>query len=66
MRDPARIDGVLEAIRRVWVEHPDMRLGQLLFNAVRLSERSDLYNIEDTVLIRKLEMLAERLRRPTT
>ena len=30
MRDPARIDRILEAIRARWKVTPDMRLGQLL------------------------------------
>lgn len=63
MRDPAQIDRVLAAVREVWVAHPDSRLGQLLVNAVRASDPdSDLFSIEDTVLIRKLAALAKRLR----
>ena len=63
MRDPARIDQVLAAVREVWVEHPDSRLGQLLVNAVRASEPdSDLFSVEDSVLVRKLAELATRLR----
>jgi hypothetical protein len=34
-RDPARIDQVLEVLRKVWAEFPDLRLGQLLVNAIR-------------------------------
>ena len=30
MRDPKRIDEMLEAISEVWKEHPDLRLGQLI------------------------------------
>jgi hypothetical protein len=63
MRDPAQIDQVLAAIREVWVQHPDSRLGQLLVNAVRASDpKSDLFSVEDTVLVRKLAALAKRLR----
>ena len=62
MRDPARIDQVLAAIREVWVQHPDSRLGQLRVNAVRVSDpSSDLFSVEDTVLVRKLAVLAKRL-----
>lgn len=65
MRDPARIDQVLAVVREVWVQHPDMRLGQLLVNAVRASDpASDLFSVEDTVLVRRLATLAECLRRP--
>jgi uncharacterized protein YihD (DUF1040 family) len=64
MRDPARIDQVLSVIREIWIEDPDLRLGQLLMNAARLSDpEADLFCIEDTVLVRKLETLAKRTRR---
>ncbi len=35
MRDPARIGPTLDTLREVWEENPDMRLGQLIYNAVR-------------------------------
>jgi hypothetical protein len=63
-RDPARIEQVLEVVRRIWAEFPDMRLGQLLINAVRRSEPCpELFSVEDTVLVRTLETLAKLLRR---
>jgi hypothetical protein len=31
-RDPARINVLIEQLRVVWEEHPEMRLGQLLVN----------------------------------
>jgi hypothetical protein len=61
MRDPERIDGVLAVIREVWKRYPDLRLGQLLVNAVQPSEPcSELYSVEDAPLVRKLESLVER------
>lgn len=63
-RDPARIDQVLAVLRKVWTEFPDQRLGQLVVNAVRPSEPCPAVSaIEDTALARKLEALAEQLRR---
>jgi hypothetical protein len=63
-RDPSRIDPVLQAIRKVWAEYPDMRLGQLLVNAIAPKEPcAELYSIEDMVLIRKLVKLADRLKK---
>ncbi len=60
MRDPARIDQILEILRTVWTQHPDMRLGQLVVNAVRPSTPCpEVFSIEDTVLARKLESLAK-------
>lgn len=32
MRDPARIDSIIEALREAWKQAPDERLGQLLDN----------------------------------
>ncbi len=32
MRDPARIDRIVELLRETWKASPDMRLGQLLVN----------------------------------
>jgi hypothetical protein len=62
-RDPGRIDQVLAVVRKVWGEFPDMRLGQLLVNAVRPAEPCpEMFSVEDTVLARRLETLAKRLR----
>lgn len=36
MRDPERIDAVIEALRTYWRAHPDERLGQIVMNAFRL------------------------------
>ncbi len=63
-RDPARIDQVLAALRKVWAEFPDLRLGQLLVNAVGPAEPCpEVFSVEDTVLVRRLEALAQRLRK---
>lgn len=58
MRDPNRIPIVLAAVERAWREHPDLRLGQVLTNAV-IHERPfaawrDLFIIEDDVLLQRL------------
>lgn len=52
MRDPARIDDVLELLRDVWTLEPDLRLGQLIYNAARMRdpELSDVFSIEDGTL----------------
>ena len=38
MRDPDRIDRILDLLREVWARHPDLRLGQLIVNAIRPPE----------------------------
>jgi hypothetical protein len=61
MRDPERIDRVLTVVRDVWRRYPDLRLGQLIVNAVQTEEPcSQVYSVEDAALVRKLESLAER------
>lgn len=50
-RDPHRIDPMVDALRRLWKRYPDMRLGQLVINA---AHPSDTYNIEDDVMLQKL------------
>jgi len=49
MRDPARIDEILDLLDRVWRLDPDLRLGQLIFNAARFKDPdiTDIYSIED-------------------
>lgn len=34
MRDPKRIDRILKLLRAYWTQYPDLRLGQILGNAV--------------------------------
>lgn len=48
MRDPKRINKCLRKIKEIWSKHPDLRLGQLIVNAV---PEIYLYHIEDDVLI---------------
>lgn len=54
MRDPNRIDKTLEEIGKIWKEYPDLRLGQLLLNAVR---DPALYYLEDKEIIKELKNL---------
>ncbi|MBN9122042.1 MAG: hypothetical protein J0I06_23355 [Planctomycetes bacterium] len=49
MRDPNRIDRVIEKLREVWKAHPDLRLGQLLVNVIRPSQPCpQIFGVEDT------------------
>lgn len=52
MRDPARIDRILEKLRAYWKKYPDMRLGQIVENAT--PEGEDVFNVEDDVVERLL------------
>lgn len=51
MRDSDRIPKILHEIERIWQAFPDLRLGQLLLNAVR---DPALYYIEDEELVHRL------------
>jgi uncharacterized protein YihD (DUF1040 family) len=63
MRDPNRIDPILEAIRAIWKQYPDFRLTQLLSNAAissKLWSDNDLYHLEDEKLLQALKKFAEK------
>jgi len=52
MRDPKRIDVVLQEISNIWHKYPDLRLGQLIGNVL---EGPALYYVEDDGLIQALK-----------
>lgn len=54
MRNPNRIDNILARIKVMWERYPDLRLGQLLSNAVG---EGWLYYVEDDSLIDEMEKL---------
>lgn len=64
MRDPNRIPEIMERIREVWEQEPDLRLGQLILNACRnkTSAWPDVFSVEDEVLLQGLEEYSERLK----
>lgn len=58
MRDPNRIPGILSLLSNIWHENPDLRLGQLICNAVK--EGKDPYYIEDEELIKILKSVYKK------
>ncbi len=48
MRDPKRIDEVLNTVKTVWEQYPDMRFGQLVVNVLGV----DPFYIEDDVILK--------------
>lgn len=54
MRDPNRIEDVLARLKVIWDKNPDLRLGQLICNAVPAEV---LYFAEDDELIEAVEEL---------
>ena len=62
MRDPRRIERMVLQLQEIWEKHPDMRLGQLIVNAVRPKEPCpEVYSIEDNVLEHRLDELSKLL-----
>jgi uncharacterized protein YihD (DUF1040 family) len=62
MRDPNRIDVILNRVRLVWKRYPDLRLAQIIVNAAKMTEYQDgsqsrIFYIEDDDLVRGIEML---------
>ncbi len=54
-RDPKRIRKILKEVGDIWETHTDLRLGQLLLNA--MTNGKDLYYVEDDELIKMLKHL---------
>lgn len=47
MRDAARIERILNKIKKVWNKYPDLRLGQLLTNVDTHFEQNIFYYEDD-------------------
>lgn len=45
MRDPKRIDRMLEILRKYWLANPDLRLGQIVSNMT--GSHPSVFYIED-------------------
>lgn len=59
MRNPARIRPILEKVEAVWINNPDMRLGQLLINLAPPEYRQDIFYMEDEELVVGLDKYIE-------
>ncbi len=57
MREFERIDRITNLINKVWKKYPELRLGQLITNAVRAL---DIFYIEDEILEEKLKAFDEK------
>ena len=47
MRDPKRIDYILNLLKQGWEKHPDMRLGQMIEIFKHYMVVDDLFYVED-------------------
>jgi len=51
MRDPERIDEIIEELRLCWKRNPDMRLGQLI-HWIKYSDTPDIFFFEDDMWLK--------------
>ena len=55
-RDPARINGVVNKLREVWIQYPEFRLAQLVFNVSGATQPCpEIFYLEDDALLRGLD-----------
>lgn len=63
MRDSDRIKPILQLVGEIWMQHPDLRLGQLLVNAIRpTSPVPEVFHAEDDKILDGLRAYAELMR----
>ena len=49
MRDPSRIGRLLDLLRTIWVNNPDLRLGQIVVNCMPVGDHAPpVFFVEDT------------------
>jgi len=51
MKDPKRIEKIIELVKEIWLKHPNLRLTQLIANGF---EAKDLYYVDDEKLEKAL------------
>lgn len=61
MRDPKRIDRILEKIKDFWKAYPDWRIGQLIFNLTSSSGAEDVFYVEDEIIEKELDKKIKKL-----
>lgn len=60
MRNPERIPDILEKLEALWINYPDMRLGQLLVNLAPPRLHNDIFYWEDEDLEKALDDRIEK------
>ena len=59
MRNPQRIDIILEILRRFWKKNPDLRLGQLVEIVAAMAKVKSIFFMEDDVFLCSLKKLKD-------
>ena len=62
MRDPERIDRILEEFRQLWHEGPDQRFCQLVENILGCNRTQCIYQIEDLEFEVRLKIFKEKIK----
>ena len=71
MRDPDRIEKMLDRIEELWDKYPDLRLGQLIMIIVSQADRfksvanPDIFNIEDDEMMTLMDKMLYKDREET-
>lgn len=55
MRNPDRIEPMLNIIKDVWKKNPDLRFGQLVY-ILFYGFESDMFNVEDDVFFNTIKL----------
>lgn len=55
MRDPNRINGILDKIKHFWNENPDHRLSQIISDAASDNGYNDPFHMEDYEIIKYID-----------
>ena len=59
MRDPGRIDEIIELVKQLWTSYPDWRFGQLICTVSTKLGYEDPFFVEDDLFKKKIEELLE-------
>jgi uncharacterized protein YihD (DUF1040 family) len=61
MRDPKRIDKIINKLRAVWKTNPDLRLGQLIHNIAHdaVGNGVDIFFVEDDLMEKALDVISK-------
>ena len=59
MRDPNRIDPIIDTVKEIWKKYPDMRFGQLICNIFSSPNfnKIDIWFCEDNIMLENLEKI---------
>jgi hypothetical protein len=59
MRDPERIERVVNLLKFLWIKYPDLRLGQLIID-ITYDTGVDLFYLEDDILEKKIKQVIRK------